>query len=128
MVLPCIRSSDAPDEILFQQDGAPPHFANVIRDKLNTELPVRWIGRRGSVEWPARSPDLTPLDFFFWGYLKNKVYATKIRDKDHLKEVIKHHVEEIRRDMNLIQKVTHSVGTRIQGCIDAEGGHFEDKR
>ncbi|XP_046683405.1 uncharacterized protein LOC124369443 [Homalodisca vitripennis] len=23
-----------------------------------------WIGRRGSIEWPARSPDLTRLDFF----------------------------------------------------------------
>lgn len=25
--------------------------------------------------FPSRSPDLTPLDFHLWGYLKNKIYA-----------------------------------------------------
>jgi len=28
---------------------------------------------RGYIGWPLRSPDLTPRDFFFWGYLKAKV-------------------------------------------------------
>ena len=27
----------------------------------------RWIGRRGFVEYPPRSPELTPIDFFFYG-------------------------------------------------------------
>ncbi|KAJ4428699.1 hypothetical protein ANN_25692 [Periplaneta americana] len=51
----------------FQQDGAPPHYA-LMADR---RLPGKWIGRRGAVEWPARSPDLTPLDFFLWGHLKS---------------------------------------------------------
>ena len=34
------------------------------------------MGRRGSHEWPARSPDLTPCDFFLWGWLKEQVYST----------------------------------------------------
>ena len=38
----------------------------------------RWIGRKGTVEYPTRSPDLTPLDFFFlWSFLKDKVYSRK---------------------------------------------------
>jgi hypothetical protein len=40
----------------------------------------RWIGRGGSITWPPRSPDLTPLDFFLWGYAKNIVYQVKIND------------------------------------------------
>ena len=32
-------------------------------------------GRGGPLEWPARSPDLTPMDFWLWGYLKEKVCA-----------------------------------------------------
>lgn len=48
----------------FQQDGAPPHFSLEVRAYLDELLPERWIGRRGPVEWPPRSPDLTPLDFF----------------------------------------------------------------
>ncbi|GBL81877.1 hypothetical protein AVEN_50479-1 [Araneus ventricosus] len=34
------------------------------------------IGYGGCVEWPPRSPDLNPLDFFLWGYIKQRVYAT----------------------------------------------------
>lgn len=29
------------------------------------------------IPWPARSPDLKPLDFFFWGSLKDKIYNSK---------------------------------------------------
>ncbi|MFW5443335.1 MAG: hypothetical protein ACKE51_03370 [Methylococcaceae bacterium] len=58
------------DGLLFQQDGAPPHYALIVRQWLNDTFPGAWIGRRGPMEWPARSPDLTPCDFFLWGVLK----------------------------------------------------------
>ncbi|KAJ4437533.1 hypothetical protein ANN_17678 [Periplaneta americana] len=35
----------------------------------------RWIGRGGPTSWPPRSPDLTPLYFFLWRFLKDKVYV-----------------------------------------------------
>ena len=57
----------------FRQDGATPHFAAVVREWLNLILPDRWIGRGKPVPWPTRSPDLNPLDFFLWSYLKSKV-------------------------------------------------------
>ena len=47
-----------------------------------------WIGRNGPIPWPARSPDLSQLDFFLWGYIKNIVYAEKIRNIQHLQERI----------------------------------------
>lgn len=68
----------------FQQDGAPCHFAIVVRSYLDDLFPRRWIGRGGSINWAARSPDLTPLDFFLWGHLKHKVYQTPITDLNHL--------------------------------------------
>ncbi|KAG8309961.1 hypothetical protein J6590_073086 [Homalodisca vitripennis] len=46
-----------------------------------------WIGRCGAVEWSAHSPDLSPMDFFLWGYLKDKVYRTKPRDLAHLRNL-----------------------------------------
>jgi hypothetical protein len=58
--------------VWFQQDGAPPHYALCVRLWLNKHFP-NWIGRRGTIEWLARSPDLTPMDFFLWGYLKSRV-------------------------------------------------------
>ena len=35
------------------------------------------ISRSGPVNWLLRSCDITPLDFFIWGYLKFKVYMDK---------------------------------------------------
>ena len=54
------------DDYVLLQDG---------RDYLNTNLQQRWIGRFGQedvalMHWPPRSPDLTPSDFFFRGYVK----------------------------------------------------------
>jgi hypothetical protein len=65
---------------IFQQDGAPPHFLNGVREWLNNFVPYRWIGRHGPndlvfLRWPPRSPDLTPCDFFLWRYVKDRVYV-----------------------------------------------------
>ncbi|KAK2725286.1 hypothetical protein QYM36_001664 [Artemia franciscana] len=82
--IPIIRRRN----LLFQQDGAPPHFAICVRDYLNQSFPERWIGRRSPVEWPPRSPNLTPLDYFLWGHLKFVVYQNRPRTLDDLKDAI----------------------------------------
>jgi len=55
--------------IIFQQDGAPPHWGSHVCRFLDASFPNRWIGRDGLTAWPPRSPDITPLDFFLWGYV-----------------------------------------------------------
>lgn len=55
---------EAREDYWLQHDGAPPHFGNQVRNHLNEAFGERWIGRGGPVSWPARSPDLNPLDFF----------------------------------------------------------------
>ncbi|KAJ4437726.1 hypothetical protein ANN_17871 [Periplaneta americana] len=39
-------------------------------------------------EWPSRSPDLNPCDFWLWGYLKDRVYQGNIRSLADLKASI----------------------------------------
>lgn len=109
----------------FQQDGAAPHYANIVRDWLGQKLPGRWIGRRGPVEWPPRSPDLTPLDFFLWGVLKDMVYAEKPNTIDILKNTIKEKVQLINSDKELCRKVCHSVKHRYEMCIEVGGNQIE---
>jgi len=41
----------------------------------NNRLPGRWIGRGGPTAWPPTSPDLTPLDLFLWGCVKESTYT-----------------------------------------------------
>ena len=74
--------------VIFMQDGAPPHFSCFVTDVLNERFPDAWIGRDGPIPWPPRSPDFSPLDFFLWGYIKNTVYAEKIRNIQHLQDRI----------------------------------------
>ncbi|CAI6363867.1 unnamed protein product [Macrosiphum euphorbiae] len=47
----------ASHQMTLQQDGAPAHFSVQARTFLNENFPG-WIGRRGIVDWPPRSPDL----------------------------------------------------------------------
>ncbi|GBM38307.1 hypothetical protein AVEN_17745-1 [Araneus ventricosus] len=58
---------------IFQQDDSPCHFHNEVTSYLDADVPVR-IARGGVSPWPARSPDLKPLDFSAWGFIKDQVY------------------------------------------------------
>ena len=65
-----------PAGTIYQQDGAPPHYALEVRKFLNYNFPGQWIGRGSeTIAWPPRSPDLTTLDFFLWGFVKDQVYT-----------------------------------------------------
>jgi len=61
----------------FQHDGAPSHYTRHVMQHLNDTFPNRWIGRVSTINWPPRSPDLTPLDFSLWGLMKSEVYRKK---------------------------------------------------
>lgn len=94
-------------DLVFQQDGAPAHYSRAVRTYLDRRFRM-WIGRGGTIAWPPRSPDLTPLDFFLWGYLKGVVYASEC-----------HTAEEMRR------VVEASVVGRARLCCSEEGRHIE---
>ena len=49
----------------------------------------RVIFRNGGYNWPPRSCDLTPLDFFLWGYVKDKVYPDAPQLIQELREKIR---------------------------------------
>lgn len=69
------------------QDGAPAHRLIAVRDRLRELFGHRVIALYEDVEWPPRSPDLTPCDFFLWGYLKNKVYTSPPNDLNDLQKM-----------------------------------------
>lgn len=118
----------------IQMDGAPAHSVLLVRDWMNANYPERWIGRfgnndpqvgRGTVAWPPRSPDLTPLDFYVWGCLKNKVYATPIRTRNHLLDRIQQACLEMRENRHQVSGAINSLIRRCRRCIDVGGSHFE---
>lgn len=114
----CIRR-----DMWFQHDGAPPHFARITRTLLNKMFGQRWIGRGGLIQWPARSPDLTPLDFFLWGYIKEKVFSTVPTTREELKERIRTACASITPAM--LFSVRRNIIERLLKCLEVHGMLFE---
>ncbi|GFX51743.1 uncharacterized protein TNCV_5014451 [Trichonephila clavipes] len=82
-------------ELWFQQDGATCHTARDTIDLFKDTFGDRLISRFGPVNWPPRSCDLTPLDYFLWGYVKSLVYADKPQTLDHLEDNIRRVIADI---------------------------------
>ena len=80
------------------QDGAPPHRRRVVSERLRELFGEHVVALNRPVEWPPRSPDLTPLDFFLWGYLKSKVFLTPPANLSDLEEIIRNATEGLRQD------------------------------
>ena len=107
----------------FQQDGASSHTSNLSRDWLKENFGGRVISLKTDFEWAPHSPDLSPPDFFLWGYLKDRVYAGKPRTITELKEAIR---EEMRAITNSVCKnVMDNFVLRLKKCTELNGGHLE---
>ncbi|OXU29899.1 hypothetical protein TSAR_000995 [Trichomalopsis sarcophagae] len=107
----------------FQQNGAAPHFALIVQQFLNQNYRGRWIGRGGPVNWLPNSPDLTSLDFYLWGYLKNVVFEERPTTKEDMQDYIRQTCAAIPRQ-NLLNTVRH-FQRRLSLCLQANGGNFE---
>lgn len=116
---------DQRQQMWFQHDGAPPHYSIAVREHLHEAFPLRWIGRGGPVSWPARSPDLNPLDFFLWGYLKSLVYAIPVNSLEQLQQRINQGCHQIRANDGVLERVRLSFRRRCRACLEMGGGHFE---
>lgn len=112
------------DNMWFKQDGATSHTARPILALLQEKFPGRVISRFGDVNWPPRSCDLTPLDFFLWGYAKDRVYADNPLTLEHLKNNIREVIAEI--PVEICQKVIKNYLKRIESCKQSRGGHLND--
>ncbi|KAJ4432094.1 hypothetical protein ANN_20708 [Periplaneta americana] len=94
-----------------------------VRSWLDENVRNQWVGRRGAREWSPRSPDLNPLDFVLWDYLKEKVYEVKIRDLQHLRTRI---VEKCRETTAyMLHRILSSMTFHLQTCYELVGAHIE---
>lgn len=116
-----------PDRFFFQQDGASPHYTTEVKSFLDRVFVNQWIGRgvtlSNSIAWPARSPDITPLDFFLWGYVKNLTYAQKPENLFELQQAIVNSFEEV--SVEMCRKACQSVERRLNVCINRRGLHVK---
>ena len=110
----------------WAQDGAPCHRTREVTDRLTELFGGRVIALRQAVEWPPRSPDLTPLDYFLWGHLKAKVYVTPPANLEDLRRRITVRMEELQQDRGMIRRAVRDMLRRARLCVERGGGHVDD--
>ncbi|GFY27088.1 putative transposable element [Trichonephila clavipes] len=121
--IPELNNHDV-QELRFQQDGTTCHTARATIDLLKDTFGDRLISRFGPVNWPPRSCDLTPLDYFLWGYVKSLVYADKPQTLDHLEDNIRRVIADIRPQM--LEKVIENWTSRLDYIRASRGSSMPE--
>ncbi|GFS55603.1 uncharacterized protein TNCV_131371 [Trichonephila clavipes] len=124
IVVLCLIQRGQISNVTFMQDGATSHTANPVKAFLiQTFGEDKIVSKRCRYPWPPRSPDLTPADFWLWGYSKSRVYLSGPSSLSELKDAIRREVSSIHPDM-LHSTVTGFV-TRLECLLPVRGGHVE---
>ena len=96
----------------FQQDDATFRTVEATLDVLRPVFEDRIISHRADIVWPHRSCDLTPLNYYLWGAVKDKCYADKPETINALKD-------NIREAIGVIQ--LHTIDNVFKNCTDCVG-------
>lgn len=121
--IPALRKITDMDTVWYQQDGAAPHTANVVLNFLTQVFPSRHISLKTDFEWPPHSPDLNPLDFFMWGYLKERVYSPPPANLKELKSAIRREMRRISAET--CKSTIQNFMKRSALVVQESGRHFE---
>lgn len=108
----------------YQQDGATPHSTRVVGDLLELMFEGRWLANKGPYRWPARSPDLTVLDFFVWGFIKNIVFMEPVTTKENMQERVQAAFDSLTPEV-ISEATNHGVLRRVNKCLEQNGNVFE---
>ena len=71
------------------------HTATATLDVLRPVFEDHISSRSADVVWPPRCCDLTPLDYYLWGAVKDMSYVDKPETIDALKDNIRESIGEI---------------------------------
>jgi transposase len=123
VILPSLVSVCYPDgrrsrgrKCVVHFDNAPIHNSKVVAEKLIEENLKR-------MPHPVYSPDLSPCDFFLFGYLKDRLVDKRYTTPEELFSEVETIISEIPNDM--ISRVFLTWQERLQKCIDMRGNYIE---
>lgn len=129
-ILPAVDDIDDWGEFYFQHDGAPPHTTalnlGLLKERFGSKVIARSFPEMFDcgLAWPPYSPDLSPLDFFLWGYVKDKVYQENPKTLTELKNRIIELISAIPADM--LQRAIGSFERRLRMVTHTAGYHIEN--
>jgi hypothetical protein len=83
---------------------------------LKKVILVAWLQFLVPIRWRPQYLDLTPLDFYFWGHMKNLVYEVEIKTDDQLRKRIGDAANQIRNNLEMLNSV-YEIGTGVFKCV-----------
>ena len=109
------------DDMWFHQDGAPAHMP--ARAWLEQAFQGRVISRLTPIPWPSKSPDLSCLDYWFWGVAMQEVRKSKPSTLAELKTTVESFAESL--DQEEVVKSARHLRQRARACRHVGGATFE---
>ena len=110
-------------QCFFQQDGAPPHWRTEVLEWLTSKFQDRLISHKTPRPWPAKSPDLSPLDYWFWSAAMAEVRRIQPKSLDDLKDCVEAYAISLSREQ--VNKAVCDIFFRAKCCVQKNGGQFE---
>ena len=107
----------------YQQDGAKCQTTEMIRNWLAGKFGARVISGKTDRPWPAKSPDLSPCDYWLWSICLQEIRKVKPRQLIELQELVSDFCFSLSSDE--VRKATAHVLRRTEICLELGGGHFE---
>jgi hypothetical protein len=92
---------------------------------MNQTFGEQSIGRRDPVNWPARSPDLSPLDFWLLEHVNILVHSASISNLQILQQRVENACQEIGVKPEIFDRVGITVTRRADSCLELNGNHIE---
>lgn len=99
---------------LYQQDNAPCHVSRKA---------LAWFEQKRIplLKWPARSPDMNPIEEI-WDLLARKLTKIKINSVKELKAALASAWQELSKNKGLLKDLIRSMPRRVQALRKAKGG------
>ena len=115
---PAVKGVSARRQYWFQKDRATSYTTHMDREWLSSKFGPRVISRHTDIPWPARSPDMSPLDFWFWSVCLEELRRSPPSTLDELQEIVTDYADSI-------DKAARDIIVRAKACKAALGGPFE---
>ena len=116
----------AVERILREKNG---HKAeetrNLVKDIFPECIDVDISPQRNNGEWPPNSPDLNVLDYSLWSILEAEACSKPHQSIEALKKSLVKAWNNIPQEV--IDRAVDDFPKRLKKCVEAGGGHFENK-